>query len=151
MCIRDSSETDAYSAYAPTHQPKTSSPGRNRVTLVPTASTCPATSVPRTAFFGLRSPYTGRATYGRPLMIAQSAGLTPAARTRTNTWSSAISGLLISLSSRTSAEPYVLNHCLHQLGSTPTVRCKVNLATIQRKVRKHQPSMNFHLGQRGRK
>ena len=39
-----------------TTSPNTSSPGRNRVTFLPTASTCPATSLPRTRFFGLRSP-----------------------------------------------------------------------------------------------
>ena len=51
-----SSAAAAYSAYEPLHQPKTSSPGLNRVTLLPTASTVPATSVPRMPFFGLRSP-----------------------------------------------------------------------------------------------
>src|ERR1017187_2867176 len=104
-----SSDAAAYSANAPRHQPNTSSPGRSRVTPAPTASTCPATSTPRTGFFGLRSPYNGagRAMYGRPLMIAQSPGLTAAARTRTNTSWSPIAGLSISLSSRTSPEPYL--------------------------------------------
>ena len=83
-----SSDAAAYSAYEPVDAPKTSSPGLNRVTALPTAATCPATSVPRTPIFGLRRPYTGRAMYGSPLITAQSAGLTPAARTRTSTsWS----------------------------------------------------------------
>jgi hypothetical protein len=60
----DSSASDAaaYSANAPWHQPNTSSPGRNRVTPTPTTATCPATSAPRTGFFGLRSPYQRRRT-----------------------------------------------------------------------------------------
>ena len=45
--------------------------------------------------------------YGRPPMIAQSAGLTAAARTRTNTSCSPIAGLAMSLSCRTSADPYL--------------------------------------------
>src|SRR2546429_407925 len=104
------SDTAAYSAKAPPSrfaEPKTASPGRNRVPLEPTASTCPATSVPRTRFFGLRSPYIGRAMYGRPAMIAQSPGLTPAARTRTSTSSSPISGWAMSRRSSTSEVPYV--------------------------------------------
>src|ERR1019366_2195824 len=102
------SDADAYSANAPRHQPNTSSPGRNRVTPAPTASTCPATSVPRIGFFGLRNPYdaAGRAMYGRPLMIAESPGLTAAAQTRTKTSWSPIAGLSTFLSSRTSLEPY---------------------------------------------
>ena len=41
-----SSLADAYSANAPVHHPKTSSPGRSCVTSLPTASTVPAMSVP---------------------------------------------------------------------------------------------------------
>ena len=52
--------------------PKTSSPGWNRVTLVPTASTRPATSWPRTRDLGARSPATMRNTYGMPAMKCQS-------------------------------------------------------------------------------
>src|ERR1051326_3156944 len=47
-----SSPADAYSAKAPWQPPYTSSPGRNRVTLWPTASTTPATSTPRTLIRG---------------------------------------------------------------------------------------------------
>ena len=46
----------AKSANEPWLQPKTSSPTLNRVTALPTASTVPATSVPRTPLFGLRRP-----------------------------------------------------------------------------------------------
>ena len=54
---RSFSGADTYSAKPPDPtKPKTSSPGRNRVTELPTASTSPATSVPRTDCFGLRSP-----------------------------------------------------------------------------------------------
>ena len=67
-----SSPAHAYSAKAPVHQPNTSSPGRNRVTSWPTASTVPAMSVPGTRFFGLRSPVTMRMTYGTPRMTIKS-------------------------------------------------------------------------------
>jgi hypothetical protein len=43
------------------HAPNTSSPGWNWVTLLPTASTWPATSTPSRVTFGLRSPVTMRA------------------------------------------------------------------------------------------
>ena len=46
----------AYSANVPVPTPKTSSPGWNRVTSLPTASTTPATSIPGTGFLGARSP-----------------------------------------------------------------------------------------------
>src|SRR6476619_7426962 len=45
--------------------------------------------------------------YGSPCMIAQSAGLTPAARTRISTWSSPMAGLSMSRASTTSPEPYL--------------------------------------------
>lgn len=53
---RRSSDAAAYSAYEPSAEPKTSSPGANPEMLSPTASMTPAMSVPRTGFFGLRSP-----------------------------------------------------------------------------------------------
>ena len=56
LSASESSAAVVYSAYEPFDQPKTSSPTANRVTPAPTASTVPATSVPRTAFFGLRRP-----------------------------------------------------------------------------------------------
>ena len=51
-----SARAHAYSAKDPSQMPNTSAPGRNRVTLVPTASTRPATSLPRMPTLGLRSP-----------------------------------------------------------------------------------------------
>ena len=50
------SRTHAYSAKEPSQMPNTASPGRNRVTVLPTASTRPATSLPRTRVLGFRSP-----------------------------------------------------------------------------------------------
>ena len=73
------------------------------MTLLPTASTRPATSVPRTLRFGLRSPTAGRAMYGLPVIAYQSAGFTEDACTRISTPSSATSGCSIS---RNSGEPY---------------------------------------------
>src|ERR1035441_7534651 len=64
------SEVHAYSAKAPRHEPKTSSPAWNRVTFLPTASTRPATSTPSRVVFGLRSPISpvprGGGPAGRP-------------------------------------------------------------------------------------
>ena len=51
-----SSRARAYSAYEPLAIPNTSSPGWNRVTWSPTASTTPATSEPGTGVLGARSP-----------------------------------------------------------------------------------------------
>ena len=62
LAAKWSSEAQAYSAKEPSHQPNTSSPGRNRVTWAPTASTRPATSMPSTGTLGLRSPRVGTAT-----------------------------------------------------------------------------------------
>ncbi len=101
-----SSVARAYSANAPATHPKTSSPGRRRVTSLPTASTVPATSVPGTRFFGFRSPVARRMMNGEPVMRIQSPTWIDAAWTRTSTSSSPISGLSISCASRTSAEPY---------------------------------------------
>src|SRR5215211_6252950 len=74
-----------------------------------------------------------RMGYGRPVMTCQTSRPTPAACTRTSTSSSAISGMSMSLGSRTSAEPYSswtiafmvsLLHCLrpphHSLRSEAT-------------------------------
>ena len=74
-----SSLAAAYSANAPAHQPKTASPDRSRCTSVPTASTVPATSVPGTATFGLRSPVAIRMMNGEPVMRIQSPTWTDAA------------------------------------------------------------------------
>lgn len=91
--------TSAYSASAPwliqtlkpeargsrRHAPNTLSPGLNCVTLLPTASTRPATSTPSRVNFGSRSPITMRPA---PFTIPPSSGLRPAARTLINTSSS---------------------------------------------------------------
>ena len=45
--------------------PNTRSPGVNLVTPGPTASTVPATSVPRRGFVGLRRPTKARMNWGR--------------------------------------------------------------------------------------
>lgn len=78
-------EAHTYSANAPSASPNTSSPGRSRVTSLPTASTRPAKSVPRIRSFGARSPNTSLARYGSPRMRCQSRALTAAAWTRTST------------------------------------------------------------------
>ncbi len=96
----------AYSAKAPAHHPKTSSPERSAFTSGPTASTVPATSVPGTWLLGVRSPVAKRMTNGEPVMTIQSPTWTDAACTRTRTSSPAIVGLSISRVSRTSADPY---------------------------------------------
>src|ERR687897_1406427 len=75
-----------YSANAPVralshNEPNTSSPGWKSVTFVPTASTTPATSVPRTGVDGFRSPNFSRRTYGTPVTVAQSGVFTLVART----------------------------------------------------------------------
>jgi hypothetical protein len=51
-----SDRAQAYSAKEPSQVPNTSSPGRNRLTFSPTASTRPATSLPRMRALGFRSP-----------------------------------------------------------------------------------------------
>ena len=65
--------------------PNTSSPGRNRVTFLPTASTRPGDVACRgPASSGARSPKpTRRIRYGRPVMRCQAPRSTPAAWTRT--------------------------------------------------------------------
>src|SRR5207248_2146949 len=73
-----------YSASAPRSAPNTSSPGRSWVTFLPTASTIPATSAPRTLLLGLRIPTTGRRRYGLPSSMPQSMGLIDAARRGSN-------------------------------------------------------------------
>ena len=96
-----------YSAREPLREPKTSSPGRNCVTFLPTASTCPATSMPMALLLGFRSPATTRTSDGLPRIMCQSYALTAAARTRTRMLSSSMVGISTSLSSRTSGGPYL--------------------------------------------
>src|ERR1700737_208177 len=85
--------------------PNTSSPGLNSVTLFPTDSTVPAKSVPSTTGFALKPPLSRRAVYATRDSGKKSTGLTEAAWTRTSTPSSAIDGLSMSSSSRTSGRP----------------------------------------------
>ena len=91
--------TTVSSAYVPTvrsapvhDDPKTSSPGWRSVTLRPTSSTTPATSVPRIRERGPRRPDWTRSTYGMPATVIQSGVFTQVARTRTSTPSSPTAG-----------------------------------------------------------
>ncbi len=87
--------------------PNTWSPTLNSVTPGPTASTTPARSTPRTGCFGRRKPVIGRIiTIGSPRIPRQSSELSDAARMRTRIGSVPISGLGVSVSSRTAGEPY---------------------------------------------
>ena len=77
-------------------EPNTSSPGRRSVTPRPTASTTPATSVPRTGHDGVRNPERNRRIFGTPATTIQSGVFTLVARTRTSTPSSPTCGGSIS-------------------------------------------------------
>ena len=105
LATRPCSATATRSANEPIVIPKTSSPGRKRVTAAPTASTTPATSDPSRGSRGRRQPSLARTRCGRPVIRCQSTALTDAATTRTSTWSSAGTGTSTSASSRTSGDP----------------------------------------------
>jgi hypothetical protein len=62
-----SSRTATYSAKAPHREPNTSSPGRKRVTLRPTAATVPAKSTPSWSEVGRPRPESKRTRYGVPV------------------------------------------------------------------------------------
>ena len=79
------SAAQANSASAPRPDPNTASPGLNRVTPAPTASTTPATSTPGRVSFGLVRPKARRAIRGLPFIRCASSGLTDAARTAIST------------------------------------------------------------------
>ena len=82
------------------------SPGRNRVTPGPTASTTPATSMPSRGFLRSRAgPMKRRAKLGRGSRPSRSARLTDAAWTRTSSSSSPGIGRATSSSRTTSVEP----------------------------------------------
>ena len=104
-----SSRTAAYSAKPPKPQanrlPNAPSPGANFVTAAPTASTDPATSVPRTPNLGRSKPTANRAKKGSARMMCQSAAFTEAARIRNKTWRALGLGVGISRSCRTSGGP----------------------------------------------
>src|SRR5947209_141711 len=97
-------EAQVYSAKAPPHKPKTESPGLNCVTLLPTASTWPATSRPGRLIFDLLVADSMRRRNGC-LAEPESIGLTEAARTRIKTSSSPAVGFSISSNLRKSGEP----------------------------------------------
>src|ERR687891_1969364 len=88
--------------------PNTASSGWRSVTFLPTASTTPATSVPRTGVRGPRSPSRSRRTKGTPVTVIQSGVLTLVARTRIRTSSSPTGGRSRSPSFSTrSGAPYL--------------------------------------------
>ena len=65
-----SAGAQAYSARVPVLLlPNTASPGSSPCTLLPTASTRPATSIPRIPLRGRRSPNARRTTVGTPVMM----------------------------------------------------------------------------------
>src|SRR5918997_3114217 len=102
------SAATAYSAKPPLSErlsPYTSSPGTNRVTPSPTASTRPAMSEPRTGSAGARTPPM-REYSGEPRRVSQSLRLTDVAATWTSTWPAAGDGTGTSSTRRTSGDPY---------------------------------------------
>ena len=66
--------------------------------------------------------------------MAQSAMLTPAARTWMRTSPSAIAGLSMSRALQDSSAVAVLNDCLHRWFLLGTVRCKANGRNVRCKV-----------------
>ena len=112
--IAPASATTAYSAWHPksnSREATTRSPGWNRLTALPTASTRPASSTPRMGCFGLLKPSFRR--IGRPnpagtrsARTRASPELTVVARTLTNTSSSAGTGVGTSWIVTTSGGPY---------------------------------------------
>src|SRR6267143_7021902 len=92
--------------------PYTSSPGLNLVTLLLTASTLPAMSLPILGSFGLRNPLLRVTTirsrrFGPPVISYRSAGFTEDAWIFTSTpRTSSGAGFSSSLIWRTSGEPY---------------------------------------------
>src|SRR5919106_5025482 len=97
-----------WGAVAVSHKdPNTSSPGWRSVTFLPTASTTPATSVPRTGVEGCRSPDLSRRMYGIPVTVTQSGVFTLVAPTRIRTSSSPNPGRpTVASSSTRSGGPY---------------------------------------------
>jgi hypothetical protein len=98
----------AYSANPPINarlSPYTSSPGPNRVTSVPMASTHPAMSEPSVRFAGVRSPPM-RAYSGEPVKPSQSLRLTDVAAILTRTCPASGVGIGTSATRSTSGEPY---------------------------------------------
>src|SRR5918996_617298 len=106
-----------WGAVAVSHtDPNTSSPGWRSVTFLPTASTTPATSVPRTGVEGCRSPDLSRRMYGTPVTVTQSGVFTLVAPTRIRTSPSPAPGQWLAASV---VDPHVVCSCAHRdrLGS----------------------------------
>jgi hypothetical protein len=97
----NSANVPAVARVLPHDAPNTSSPGPRSATFLPTASTTPATSVPRTRVRGRRSPDLNRRMYGTPVTVIQSGVFTLVARTRIRTSSSPTGGRSTSSSLRT--------------------------------------------------
>src|SRR5438874_6319741 len=87
--------------------PKTWSPTPNSWTASPTASTSPASSVPRIRCFGRRSPVKKRLMNGLPARTAQSDRVTVVACILTSTSCSLGTGCSTSSIRRTSGAPYL--------------------------------------------
>ncbi len=87
--------------------PKTWSPTSNSVTAAPTASTSPASSMPRIFRFGRRRPVKKREMNELALRSPQSVRLTVVAWILTRTSSSLGTGRSTSSSRRTSGGPYL--------------------------------------------
>jgi hypothetical protein len=100
------SPMQTYSACAPDRRPKTSSPTANSVTAAPTASTSPASSLPRMFRFGRSKPVKKRVKNGSASRQPQSDRLTVVAWILTSTSSSLGTGRSTSASRRTSGGPY---------------------------------------------
>src|SRR5690349_5185556 len=86
--------------------PNTRSPGLNRVTAAPTASTTPAMLPPGIGSLGLVSPANSRTMAGSAERNAVSAGVTVDAICRTSTSRSPTTGSGISRTTTTSGGPY---------------------------------------------
>ncbi len=101
------SRTQTNSACAPKPlTPKTSSPTSNSLTAAPTASTSPASSMPRILRLGRRQPVKYRVKNGFALRQPQSVRLTVVAWILTSTSSSFGTGRSTSSSRWTSGGPY---------------------------------------------
>ena len=101
------SRTQTYSAWAPLRRPKTWSPTWNSLTAAPTASTSPASSIPRIFCLGRRSPVKTREKNGFALRQPQSDRFTVVAWILTRTCSSVGTGRSTSSTCRTSGGPYL--------------------------------------------
>ena len=99
------SRAQTYSAWAPGLMPKSSSPASNSVTAEPTASTTPASSLPRIGRLGRRRPVKTREKNGCAARQPQSDRFTVVARTRISISSSFGTGFSTSASRSTSGGP----------------------------------------------